>query len=64
MQAVNVVYDEQMGKYFRIDKKTGETVAAQRNGELLRKFNHEYTGKDYQLRKVSFISANRKEKQI
>ena len=54
MKAISVVYDEQLNKYYRIDKNTGEIVPSSKNGDLPRKFKPEYTGKDYQMRKVLF----------
>ena len=49
---MTVVYDEQLGKYYKIDKNTGQTIPVQKNGQQIKQFKHEYTGRDYRLRKV------------
>lgn len=63
MKAMTVVYDEQLGKYYKVDKNTGQTLPVEKNGQPIKQFQAEYTGRDYRLRKVS-ASLSRKGKRV
>ena len=51
MKAMNVYYDFDQGKYFKVDKMTGQVINSNKNGQNPIKFKA-YTGSNYKLRKV------------
>lgn len=57
MKNINVVFDQQENKYYRINKSTGEAALAYKNGQLIKRFRVEYSGSDYRLRKVCLFSS-------
>ena len=59
MQAMTIVYDQQLGRYYRLNKHTGQAVPAEKNGQPAKKFKMEYTGRDYLMRKVSMLTCRK-----